>query len=152
MRPPRIPNLLSKDSDTIYFLTLCVSGRARVLDNDFSWATFQSVWRRLDRWEVLAAVAMPDHLHILVAPLEDRDQSLSDFLKWFKRWFNAEAKPKWKWMGGGFDRLLRGHESVIEKWEYLRENPVRAGLVEKCEDWPYQFTKWDWNHGVPSGL
>src|SRR5882724_10125085 len=38
-----------------------------------------------------------------------------------------------------FDRLLRSDESLSEKWEYVRLNPVRAGFVEHSEDWPYQF-------------
>jgi len=25
-----------------------------------------------------------------------------------------------------------------EKWNYVRDNPVRAGLVENAEAWPYQ--------------
>src|SRR5437762_10962434 len=45
----------------------------------------------------------------------------------------------WRWQEGCFDRLLRSDESLSEKWEYLRQNPVRAGLVKHLEDWPYQF-------------
>jgi REP element-mobilizing transposase RayT len=94
---------------------------------------------------------MPDHLHILAAPT-DRDASVSDFAKWFKRWFNeayrtSNCRPSvsdgaamaWQWQEGCFDRLLRSDESLSGKWEYLRQNPVRAGLVEHPNDWPYQF-------------
>jgi hypothetical protein len=42
------------------------------------------------------------------------------------------------WQPGFFDHLLRGSESYHEKWRYVRENPVRAGLVSCAEDWPYQ--------------
>lgn len=42
------------------------------------------------------------------------------------------------WQPGFFDHLLRGEESYREKWEYVRENPVRAGLVEHAEQWPFQ--------------
>jgi putative transposase len=115
----------------------------------------------------MAAIAMPDHLHVLVAPL-DRDASVAAFSKWFKRWFDEEyyspncrafaaanadslvgvsqkrpttdAISKWKWQEGCFDRLLRSDESLSDKWEYLRQNPVRAGLVANPEDWPFQFT------------
>jgi hypothetical protein len=45
----------------------------------------------------------------------------------------------WAWQEGCFDRLLRSDESLSEKWEYLRQNPVRAGLVNDPEDWPYQY-------------
>ena len=37
------------------------------------------------------------------------------------------------------NRLLRSDESLHEKWLYVRENPVRAGLVKRCKDWPYQI-------------
>ena len=43
----------------------------------------------------------------------------------------------WKWQDGVFDRLLRRDESAESKWIYMRENPVRAGLVRRWEDWPY---------------
>ena len=41
------------------------------------------------------------------------------------------------WQNGFFDHLLRGGESYAEKWNYVRMNPVRAGLVEQPEDWPF---------------
>jgi hypothetical protein len=34
--------------------------------------------------------------------------------------------------------LLRSDESLSDKWEYLRQNPVRGGFVEHPDDWPYQ--------------
>ena len=97
---------------------------------------------------------MPDHLHTLVAPF-DRNASVAAFSKWFKRWFDEEywtnhcrpfatakgtsVNQTWKWQEGCFDRLLRSDESLSDKWEYMRQNPVRAGLVANPEDWPFQF-------------
>jgi len=37
-----------------------------------------------------------------------------------------------------FDHLIRSTESYVQKWDYVRENPVRAGLVSRREDWPFQ--------------
>ena len=37
-----------------------------------------------------------------------------------------------------FDHLIRNSESYSTKWEYVRENPVRAGLAEHADTWPYQ--------------
>jgi len=42
------------------------------------------------------------------------------------------------WQAEFFDHLLRSHESYSQKWEYVRQNPMRAGLVTKFEDWPWQ--------------
>ena len=41
------------------------------------------------------------------------------------------------WQTGFFDHVLRSGESYGEKWEYVRMNPVRAGLVLRPEEWPY---------------
>jgi hypothetical protein len=48
---------------------------------------------------------------------------------------NGVAPPHWQ--KTFFDHLLRSSESYSEKWNYVRENPVRAGLVASAEDWPY---------------
>ncbi len=37
-----------------------------------------------------------------------------------------------------WDTQLRKEESCAEKWLYVVENPVRAGLVTRSSDWPYQ--------------
>jgi putative transposase len=45
--------------------------------------------------------------------------------------------PAPHWQKGFFDHMIRSHESYDEKWMYVRNNPVRAGLVLSAEDWPY---------------
>jgi putative transposase len=148
-RPPRIPNWLPWEQRSVYFITFCIERRRPVLANPGAWEICLRIFSRLDEWTTLAVIAMPDHLHALVAPL-DRDASVAAFSKWFKRWFDEEycrpsvpdgvpANETWKWQEGCFDRLLRSDESLSDKWEYLRQNPVRAGLVAKPEDWPFQF-------------
>ena len=42
------------------------------------------------------------------------------------------------WQPGFFDHILRSDESYAEKWKYIHENPVRAGLVESAGGWPCQ--------------
>jgi len=37
-----------------------------------------------------------------------------------------------------WDRQLRSGESYSQKWQYVRNNPVRKGLVANADDWPYQ--------------
>jgi putative transposase len=94
--------------------------------------------KQLDKWNTYCIMTMPDHIHLLTAPL-DRELSVATFLKWFKRWFNESYRAhEWRWQPGGFDRLLRTSESIHEKWNYIRENPVRAGLVAHWKQWPYQ--------------
>ncbi len=42
------------------------------------------------------------------------------------------------WQRDCWDRQLRTGESYTQKWEYVRNNPVRKGLVANADDWPYQ--------------
>ncbi len=49
----------------------------------------------------------------------------------------GSAGGRFRWQPGFFDHLLRNDESYGEKWNYVRDNPVRAGLVKLAEDWPY---------------
>ena len=42
------------------------------------------------------------------------------------------------WQRNCWDRQLRTGESYSQKWEYVRNNPVRKGLVANAGDWPYQ--------------
>jgi len=67
--------------------------------------------------------------------------SLVNWVKGLKRAI-LKAFPNEKdhslWQPRFFDHLLRNDESYAQKWEYVRENPVRAGLVHCSEDWPYQ--------------
>ena len=108
----------------IYFLTICVVPRCNALANDTAWRALCETLRRLDKWNTYCVLVMPDHVHLLSAPIE-RELSVAAFLKWLKRWFNEayDFPAECQWQPGGFDRLLRTSESIHEKWNYIRENP-----------------------------
>ena len=136
--PPRVPVWIGWEKSVIYFITICVAHRKPVLANNAAFSAFKRAVARLRHWKVLAAVLMPDHLHVVVAP-EDRDAKIGNFSGALKRWIREELGASWKWQPGCFDRLLRSDESLHEKWRYLQENPVRAGLVSNSGNWPYQI-------------
>jgi putative transposase len=138
-RPPRVPVMLPWECRVIYFLTVCVIPRRNALANDAAWRALCQTLKRLDKWNTYCVLMMPDHIHLLTAPIEC-ELSVAAFLKWLKRWFNEfyDFPRPCRWQSGGFDRLLRTSESIYEKWNYIRENPVRAGLVQHWKQWPYQ--------------
>jgi REP element-mobilizing transposase RayT len=135
-RPPRIPVWLNWDREVVYFVTLCVEKRQRVLANEAVMLAMRNAIGRLNGWKVMAGVLMPDHLHLLTSP-QERDAPLGNLVGALKRWIRQDVKASWQWQRGSFDRLLRSGESAAEKWLYVRENPVRAGLVKDWQDWPY---------------
>jgi putative transposase len=83
---------------------------------------------------------MPDHLHFFVA-IDDQRINLSEWMKSLKGVLSANLREAKKqppyWQKGFFDHALRSSDSYAEKWNYVRENPVRAGLVSRWEEWPY---------------
>ena len=61
----------------------------------------------------------------------------------WKQWTSKRAKAEQNltgtmWQEEFFDHMLRSSESYSQKWEYVRANPVRAGLVTNAEDWQWQ--------------
>jgi putative transposase len=81
-------------------------------------------------------VIMPDHVHLFVRG--GRDFTLSSWIGGLKRAISVAVKSRRLWQAGFFDHILRSEESYAEKWNYVRDNPVRAGLVKDPDDWPYQ--------------
>ena len=76
---------------------------------------------------------MPDHLHMLIAV--DGDTNLSSLIRDFKRIIARKCQILWQ--RNFFDHRLRHDKSEDEKAEYIRQNPVRAGLAGEDEKWPY---------------
>ncbi len=37
------------------------------------------------------------------------------------------------WQEEFFDHLLRSGESYSQKWDYVKENPARVGLVDRSD-------------------
>jgi REP element-mobilizing transposase RayT len=84
---------------------------------------------------------MPDHIHLFCAPAELHPLPLADWVEFWKSqvartWFDRSDAPIWQ--RHFWDRQLRRQENYDQKWEYVLQNPVRAGLVVRPEDWPYQ--------------
>ena len=132
--PPRVPVWLRWERPVIYFITICVANREPVLANERAFAAFKAAVAKLQHWTVLAAVLMPDHLHVIASPTDARGAKFGNFSAALKRWIRRELNAAWSWQPGCFDRLLRSDESLHEKRLYIEDNPVRAGLVERTAD------------------
>lgn len=128
--------------DPIWFVTACTQGRAPILANaDVNAAILQFAEAGPERGAWLGAyVLMPDHLHVFVAP-DGHAMTLSTWMKSLKNSLSKSLRKSGvespHWQKGYFDHVLRSAESYSEKWWYVRENPVRAGLVQRWEEWRY---------------
>jgi REP element-mobilizing transposase RayT len=136
----RIPVWLPDDKAVIYFVTCCTATRQKVLANQSAHQAALEAWGQIADWQVGRYVVMPDHVHFFVSPLV-RDGNLSRFVQAFRSFVTKRLRlqgyPYPLWQREFFDRLLRADEIYAAKWEYVRSNPVRHGLVQHADDWPY---------------
>ena len=86
-------------------------------------------------WHVHLLLLMPDHCHAILSTPGDR--AIIKTIRDWKRWTARELQIKWQ--TDFFEHRIRNKESRSQKWDYIRENPVRAGLVERAEQWPYTW-------------
>ena len=66
--------LLPLDHTVVYFVTFCVARRRPVLADPKIFAAFRQAIDAASRWQVIGAVLMPDHVHLLAAPVDDSSQ------------------------------------------------------------------------------
>ena len=88
------------------------------------------------RWHVTLFLLMPDHLHALLSFA--RNQSMSEVIRGWKRFLTRTSHVLWQ--EGYFDHRLRSDERGVQfsaKMNYIRENPVAAGLCARAEQWPW---------------
>ena len=84
---------------------------------------------------------MPDHLHLVIEGL-DRQSSFVRFMSVFRR--RSSTSRSWAgrgrlWQDGYFERVLREDERTDGVAAYVVMNPVRAGLVERWQTYPYSW-------------
>ncbi len=85
------------------------------------------------RWYLNIFLLMPDHVHLIAA--FPTDGEMSKIIGSWKRLTARRAGISWQ--RNYFDHRIRADEGLEQKVEYVRQNPVRAGLVKRQEDWPY---------------
>jgi len=127
-----------------YFITVCVHNRKKLLAQDAVRDVLCCHWAKsldLYGWAIGSYVIMPDHVHFFCTDAAGTS-SLSRMVGAWKQWTAKELCLRFGierplWQKEFFDHLIRSSESYSEKWEYVRNNPVRAGLVEHSDDWKY---------------
>ena len=139
----RLPHLQKAEADL--FVTFCTGGPL-ILPGEARSLVLEHCLREHGQRIVLhTVVVMPNHVHLLLSPLRDRDGwpfPLVDILLSLKSATAHRINKLLNWEGPmwqeeSFDHVLRSDESLREKCEYIRRDPVRAGLVRRPEDYPW---------------
>jgi len=84
---------------------------------------------------------MPEHIHVFVGEgnlaryrLESWVAAWKSFVS--RRWPYVNEKPIWQ--RSFWARQVRSSDEYDQKWLYVRNNPIRHGLVEDADEWPFQ--------------
>ncbi|MGB9721007.1 MAG: REP-associated tyrosine transposase [bacterium] len=135
--------------DYYYFITIACKDKKPVLSNKIIFEMIlNSVFWLENSGNIILyfIIAMPDHIHWIFQLLEKK--SLSEVIKSFKQYTARNIKNKFAsikdvWQAGFYDHAIRKEESLVEIIKYSWYNPVRAGIVEEPEDYPYWWSRYD---------
>src|SRR6266576_488912 len=136
-RPHRLD--LTYVNQPLYFVTFATRDRKSIPSLDSARDALQQYGHyAITNFNVALGrhVIMPDHVHLFVRG--GQNFTLSLWIGGLKRAISVALRSSRLWQPGFFDHILRTTESYAEKWNYVRENPVRAGLVKNANDWPYK--------------
>ena len=101
----------------------------------------QGALRHFDRqrYRLIAWCIMPNHVHVLIQMM---DEPLANIIQSWKSYTAHEANKLLNrkgtfWMSDYFDRYIRDEQHFVATVEYILQNPVKAGLVDVAEKWPW---------------
>lgn len=142
-KPTRLKEFDYASPNAVFFLTVCTQSNRDIFKNpDFSLKCIDYIKSERIRLGHAAYVycLMPDHLHILLSPLE----SGIPVTQYMSGLISKITHLSWKYGYSGklmrrsfYDHVVRKEEDLRQIAEYILNNPVRKGLVEKREDYPF---------------
>jgi putative transposase len=101
-------------------------------------------------------VVMPEHVHlILTIPRSRNGLRWQQVMKGIKGTSAREVKRLLRWDGNvwqpeSFDRVIRRDERDV--FTYIRENPVRRGLVQRADDYWWTWEAWRYHTRAQTGM
>jgi putative transposase len=125
--------------DAVFFITINCQRRGipQLTVGDLPARLFSTVsfYQNQKRWWPEILLLMPDHLHALIAFSWGKSGGMnavvSDWKRYTARTFGID------WQRDYFDHRIRHEMDHVEKWAYIRDNPMRAGLTDSAENWPH---------------
>jgi putative transposase len=126
-------------SDSTFFITINCKPRGleHLTADDLPKQILESVTFLRDRgkWSPELVLLMPDHLHALISFSWETDMGMNRVISDWKRYVGTKLGVSWQ--RDYFDHRIRSMQDHLSTWHYIRENPVRAGLVATYDLWPH---------------
>ncbi len=136
--------LRSELADGRFHITACGAGGAHIFLTDLDRVEFL---RGLDitmvryGWTLLAYCLMGTHYHLV---LDVEGKTLPEAMRWlngvYARRFNKRHERRGHLLGARYNTwFIRDERHYTATIRYVLDNPVRAGLCERPEDWPWSY-------------
>ena len=124
-----------------YFVTASTFQKRQLLQSDRMRQLFLDVllhYRQQQKYLLHDFVLMPDHFHLLITPIVTLERSLQLIKGGFSFRANRELGFMHEiWQPSYYDRRARDAEEFFAFREYIRQNPVKKGLVASAEEYEY---------------
>lgn len=136
MRPQRVHNFGT------YFVSAQTWGRRSLFQAELMAGLFVNTlyrYRSEGRFLLHEFVLMPEHFHLIVTPIGITIERTMQFIKGgfsyrVKKELNSAVEV---WQRGSTDHRIRSYQDYLRHVEYIRMNPLRAGICENPEVYPY---------------
>ena len=138
----------NRESGGTYFFTATLRDRTSTLLTTHA-GVLGAVMREVRRrhpFETLAVVVLPDHLHAIWR-LPEGDSDYSTRWRLIKAGFTrclmaaghsaSESKGRGLWARRFWEHTIRDEEDLQKHVDYVHGNPLKHGLAERMEDWPW---------------
>lgn len=135
--------LRAASGDFIYHVLNRANARMSLFETDGDYRAFERVLvQACERvaMRLLSYCVMPNHWHLVVWPRQDGD--LSRFMNWLtlthtQRWHqHRQSVGEGHVYQGRFKSFpVETNEYLVTVCRYVERNPVRAGLVDRAEQW-----------------
>ena len=139
-----------------YFFTICARHQGTPFNEPrLAKAVIESLlWTKKEYgWVLFCYCLMPDHLHFLCRPTREsvplvnggsRGEVPEGVLEHVARFKSFTTNNAWKlgrtgllWQRSSYDRVFDMERPFQQVARYVLDNPVRRGLAESWEKWPY---------------
>jgi putative transposase len=153
----------------LHFVTFCCYHREPLLSDPQARDMFVQILETVRLWYdfwLVGYVVMPEHVHLLLSEPESKNLAL--VLQMLKQMVSRKLYPTSKcsrekggppyreakgggdqqpfWQARYYDFNVWSEQKRIEKLRYIHRNPVKAGLVDRPEDW-----RWSSFHHYQTG-
>ena len=133
-------------SERVFFTTTKTSGARRILRSERNAMLLVEVLRSnvaARKFQLHDFVIMPDHLHLLMEL--PNDISIERAMQLVKGGFSYRLRKEHGfhgevWQRGFSEVRVNDRQSWLQYREYIGQNPVKAGLVDASQEYPYSYT------------